>query len=75
VEDLTLSQYIMLFQNQDIWEKLELNIDPKEFVCLLDEVRAIRNEVMHFDRDPMTKDQLDTLKRTARFMQGLYELL
>ena len=75
VEDLTIGQYITLFQNQQIWNKLEINIDPKEFAQLLEEVRAIRNEVMHFDRDPMTKDQLDTLKRAARFMQRLYELL
>jgi predicted translin family RNA/ssDNA-binding protein len=75
VDELTIGQYITLFQNQQIWQKLELNIDPKEFISLLDEVRSIRNEVMHFDRDPMTKDQLDTLKRASRFMQNLYELV
>jgi hypothetical protein len=75
VDELTIGQYITLFQSQHIWQKLELNIDAKEFVCLLDEVRSIRNEVMHFDRDPMTRDQLDTLKRASRFMQNLYELL
>jgi CBS domain-containing protein len=75
VDELTIGQYITLFQNQQIWQKLELNIDPKEFIYLLDEVRSIRNEVMHFDRDPMTKDQLDTLKRASRFMQNLYELI
>lgn len=75
VDDLTISQYIALFQNDQIWSKLGLRIDPKEFAALLEEVRSIRNEVMHFDRDPMTRDQLDTLKRAARFMQGLHELL
>jgi CBS domain-containing protein len=75
VDDLTIGQYITLFQNQKIWEKLELGIDPKEFVYLLDEVRSIRNEVMHFDRDPMTRDQLDTLKRASRFMQNIYDLV
>jgi hypothetical protein len=38
-------------------------------------VRAIRNDVMHFDPDPMTPDQLEVLKNTAKFMQQLYELL
>jgi CBS domain-containing protein len=75
VEDLTMSQYVTLFQTRQIWKKLELSIDPKEFAALLEKVRAIRNEVMHFDRDPMTKDQLDTLKQAARFMQNLHELL
>jgi hypothetical protein len=75
IEELTLGQYIRLFQHPDVWTKLALSIDAVEFVQLLDQVREIRNEVMHFDRDPMTKDQLDTLKRTARFMQHLYEFI
>ncbi|MBR0972788.1 CBS domain-containing protein [Bradyrhizobium japonicum] len=75
IEELTLGQYIRLLQHPDVWTKLALSIDATEFVQLLDQVRKIRNEVMHFDRDPMTKDQLDTLKRTARFMQHLYEYI
>jgi CBS domain-containing protein len=75
IEELTLGQYIRLFQHPDVWTKLALSIDAAEFVQLLDEVREIRNEVMHFDRDPMTKDQLDTLKRATRFMQHLYEFV
>ncbi|WP_129274313.1 CBS domain-containing protein [Bradyrhizobium betae] len=75
IEELTLGQYIRLFQHPDIWTKLALSIDATEFVQLLDQVREIRNEVMHFDRDPMTKDQLDTLKRATRFMQHLYEFI
>jgi hypothetical protein len=74
IEELTLGQYIRLFQHPDVWTKLALSIDASEFVQLLDQVREIRNEVMHFDRDPMTRDQLDTLKRATRFMQHLYEL-
>ena len=74
VEDLTMSQYIALFQNNEIWKKLALHIDLKEFSALLDQVRGIRNEVMHFDRDPMTRDQLDTLKRASRFTPNLHEL-
>ncbi len=75
IEELTLGQYIRLFQHPDVWTKLELSVDAAEFVQLLDQVREIRNEVMHFDRDPMTKDQLDTLKRATRFMQHLYEFI
>jgi len=75
IEELTLGQYIRLFQHPNVWAKLALGIDATEFVQLLDRVREIRNEVMHFDRDPMTKDQLDTLKRATRFMQHLYEFI
>ncbi|MGH2507815.1 MAG: hypothetical protein ACRDHZ_10510 [Ktedonobacteraceae bacterium] len=36
---------------------------------LLEEVRTIRNDMMHFDPDPMTPDELGTLKRAVRLMQ------
>jgi hypothetical protein len=38
-------------------------------------VNQIRNDVMHFDPDPMTTKQLVALKNAAKFMQQLYELL
>ena len=75
VDELTMSQYIALFCNEDIWNKLDLKIDRREFASLLEKVRAIRNEVMHFDRDPMTRDELNVLKQGARFMQSLHELI
>ena len=52
-----------------------MNIDQASLTAQLEEVRQIRNEVMHFDPDPMTAQQLDALKNTAKFMQQLYELL
>jgi len=52
-----------------------LKIDCGTLTGLLEEVRLIRNDVMHFDPDPMTPDELGTLKRAVRFMQEIYELL
>ncbi|MGH6671153.1 MAG: CBS domain-containing protein [Xanthobacteraceae bacterium] len=74
VDELTMAQYITLFRNDQIWNRIGLKVDSREFAALLEKVRSIRNEVMHFDRDPITKDQLDVLKRAARFMQKLNEL-
>lgn len=74
--DLTFGEYVRLLQNRDIWTKLGLdNIDQGCLTAQLEDVRKIRNDVMHFDPDPMTITQLDTLKGTAKFMQQLYELL
>lgn len=75
VADLTFGQYVRLFQHPQIWAKLDLKIDAGVLTALLEEVRVIRNDVMHFDPDPMTQDELGTLKRAVRFMQELYELL
>jgi hypothetical protein len=54
---------------------LQLKIDAGVLTALLEEVRLIRNDVMHFDPDPMTADELSTLNRAVRFMQELYALL
>ena len=74
IADLNFGDYVRLLQNPAIWDKVQLQIDKSELTKLLDEVRVIRNDVMHFDPDPMTDDELGTLKRALRFMQRLYEL-
>jgi CBS domain-containing protein len=74
ISDLTLGEYVLLLQNPQTWGKLNLKIDRTVLTKLLDEVRVIRNDVMHFDPDPMTPDELGTLKRAVRFMQELYQL-
>jgi CBS domain-containing protein len=75
VDDLTFGDYVRLFQHPQIWAKLALKTDGGVLTTLLEDVRLIRNDVMHFDPDPMTVDELSTLKRAVRFMQELYELL
>ena len=75
INELTLGQYIRLLQHPQVWKKLNLKIDAAALTNLLDDVRMIRNDVMHFDPDPMTREQLDTLKQAVRFLQSLYELL
>lgn len=75
IADLTFGEYVRLFQNPQIWGKLNLRIDGVVLTKLLDDVRKVRNDVMHFDPDPMTPDELGTLKMAVRFMQQLYELV
>jgi hypothetical protein len=41
---------------------------------LLEDVRKVRNDVMHFDPDPMTADELAILKSAVRLMQEVYTL-
>lgn len=75
ISDLSFGQYIRLLQNPQVWTRLSLNIDQASLITQLDQVRQIRNDVMHFDPDPMTPKQLDVLKDAAKFMQQLYVLL
>jgi len=75
MSDLSFGGYIRLVQRPQVWQRLALNIDQASLTKQLEDVRQIRNDVMHFDPDPLTTKQLDVLKNAAKFMQQLYELL
>jgi CBS domain-containing protein len=74
VADLTFGQYVRLLEDPQRWPKLALNIDRATFIEQLDQVRTIRNEVMHFDPDPLGELELEQLRRFARFLQTLHSL-
>jgi CBS domain-containing protein len=65
VSDLALGEYVRLLQNPTNWEKLKMRLDRKTFVEQLDRVREIRNDVMHFDPDPIQSEDLRLLKEFA----------
>jgi CBS domain-containing protein len=71
VSDLTLGEYIRFIENPDNWEKLELNIDREVFTTKLTEIRNIRNDVMHFDTDNISKPSVDKLRDFIRLLQHL----
>jgi hypothetical protein len=71
VDDLTLGEYIRLLQAEDNWSRLSLRLDRAEFIKWLAEVREVRNDVMHFDPDPVSREGLQLLREVARMMQTL----
>ena len=74
VADLTLGEYVRLFEQPKVWAKLNLSIDRIVLTKLLEDVRKVRNDVMHFDPDPMTPDELAILERAVRLLQEVYTL-
>lgn len=75
VFDLTFGEYIRLFENPESWSQVRLPIDRKVFIERLDKVRQIRNDVMHFDPDGISDDDLDALRKFTGFLQLLQPLL
>jgi CBS domain-containing protein len=71
VSDLTFGEYVRLFENPSSWTKLGLSLDRAVFVGRLNDVRRIRNEVMHFHPDGIEDEERDILRRTSRFLQQL----
>jgi hypothetical protein len=71
VADLTFGEYIRLLENPEHWKKLNLSIDREIFIKQLDRAREIRNDVMHFDPDPVPPDDLKCLRDLVQFFQRL----
>ncbi len=71
VTDLNFGEYVRLLERPENWTKLGLAIDRAAFVKQLDRVREIRNDVMHFDPDPVGDDDLKVLRDFVQFLQTL----
>ena len=69
--DLTFGGFCRLLENQDRWERLNLNIDRKAFVKHLNSVRELRNDVMHFDPDGLSQEETKKLQDLVRFFRDL----
>ena len=74
VADLTFGEYVRLLSSPERWSKLKLSVDRSVFVKQLDQVREIRNDVMHFDPDGVDDEDLATLRRFGRFLATLQDL-
>lgn len=74
VADLTFGEYLRLVENEERWAKLGLQLDRKVFIEKLDKVRTIRNDVMHFDPDGISEEDLETLRTFASFLQTLADV-
>lgn len=71
VSDLNFGEYIRLLENPENWKKSGLPLDRAVFCKQLDAVRIIRNDVMHFDPDGISPQDVETLREFARFLQRM----
>lgn len=67
VEDLTFGEYIRLLENPNHWETVSIDMDRPTFVKRLDDVRRIRNDVMHFHPDGISDGDIEVLRETNKF--------
>ena len=72
LDDLTYGEYLRLMQDPENWSKLNLKLDKDLFLKLLEEVRIIRNDVMHFDPEGISEEQQATLEQAAKLLSEVY---
>lgn len=75
LSDLTFGQYVRLLEDPIKFEKLKINIDKNLLTTQLETVRKIRNDVMHFDPDGITQNNLDQLRQTLNFLHTINSTL
>jgi CBS domain-containing protein len=73
VDDLSLGEMLRGLERDSSWNKLRLPLDRDLFMESLEVVRTIRNDVMHFDPDPIESERLSTLNEFVRLLQALGE--
>ena len=71
IANLTLGDYCHLLQDATRWERLHLDFDRSVVTKQLDEVREIRNNVMHFNPEGLDPRDVVSLRSASRFFQRL----
>lgn len=71
IDEMLFGDYITVFGNENQWKKINIAADRKTFITTLDEVRKIRNEVMHFRPDGIGCSKKETLKQFVAYLRTL----
>ena len=61
-DDLSFGDYLWVLKNPKAWEQLGWPLDRKIFTGRLDEIREIRNDLMHFNPDPLPSDAVQKIR-------------
>ena len=71
ISELTLGNYVRILENTENWQKIGLQLDKVIFCSELADINTIRNDVMHFDPDPLTNESLSKLRNVAKLLDLL----
>lgn len=72
--DLTFGEYLRLLQREENWNELPFFACRTTFCKELDEVRELRNEIMHFHPDELEDGDFEQLRRFSRLLERLETL-
>lgn len=71
---LTFGEYQRIFEKEENWARLGFVACRKTFCKELDEVRKLRNEIMHFHPDVIEDGDFEQLRRFSRLLEQLDQL-
>ncbi len=68
-DDLSMGDYQRVLENPDLWDKLGWPLERSVFVRRLNELREIRNDVMHFNPDPLPLAAVNKLRHAINVLR------
>jgi hypothetical protein len=71
ISELTFGNLVEVLKHPENWRKLGLSLDRQTFCIELTAINSIRNDVMHFDPDPLTDQNIATLRNISRLFDTL----
>jgi restriction system protein len=66
----TIGNYVYLLKDLKMWQKLGWPIDHEFFKEHLEKLRVARNDFMHFNPDPLSDEQLESLEGFVRVLRA-----
>lgn len=69
--DMMFGEYIRVLEDEAVWADLDVPLDRAEFIRVIDEVRQIRNDVMHFDPDGIPESSVSRLRNLIKTLDYL----
>jgi hypothetical protein len=70
VDELTMGDYQRILENPNNWTKMGWPLERAIFVKRLDELREIRNDIMHFNPDPVPPDAIAKLRSFSALLRS-----
>ncbi|WP_217711485.1 CBS domain-containing protein [Actinomadura sp. NAK00032] len=67
-DDLSMGDYQRVLENPGMWEQLGWPLDRPTLGKRLNELREIRNDVMHFNPDPLPLDAVGKLRNALKLL-------
>jgi len=68
-DQLTMGDYQRILENPDCWANLGWQLYRKTFCARLQEIAQVRNNLMHFNSDPLPRDTVSMLQNFINLLQ------
>jgi predicted transcriptional regulator len=68
-DDLDMGDYQRVLENPDCWRRVGWPLDRVSFIERLSELREVRNDVMHFNPDPLPALTVEKLRKILKVIR------